>query len=205
MALPTGPIETRNPGGGSFGIDWSRVTRWGDLARVASQEFGVPFPRLLGTVVIESGGDPRAIQVNPSNGNSYGLCQVVPFGVRWEGHHRLIRQLSNEPAAGRDRVVELLYDPATNLRVAASLLASLNRTHGSWDKASSAFFLGNPDWRGADTVNGNTGPGYKRSLDGLMGEIEAAAGGRSGRPVATVPVPRDGRPDRAEALRRGRL
>ena len=43
-----------------------------------------------------------------------------------------------------------------------------------WDRASSKFFLGNPTWTGADTVNGNTGPKYRASLNGLIAEQAVA-------------------------------
>lgn len=148
----------------------------------AEREFSVPAARLGGTIMIESNGDPRAVQRNTSNGYSYGLTQVVPYTANpqrqgWEGHHARVKRLAGLPTnAPPEQVVDALYDPRTNIRVGASLLRALYDQHGSWDRASSAFFLGNPDWRGADTVNGNTGPQYRAMLADWMETIEDTSG-----------------------------
>lgn len=153
-----------------------------------SSESGVPASRIGGHVIIESNGDARAIQRNNQNGWSYGLMQIVPFTADpqrqgWEGHHALVRQIAGLPAtATRQQVIDALYDPVTNLRVGCAILADLKRGYGSWDKASSAFFLGNPDWRGADTVNGNTGTWYRDALNDWIVKIEAG----EGTPVTTM-------------------
>lgn len=64
VALPVGPIKTKNPQGGPFDVDWERITRWYTIARDAADEFGVEVARILAHVVIESQGDPDAVQRN---------------------------------------------------------------------------------------------------------------------------------------------
>jgi hypothetical protein len=165
-------IHAKNPSGGDFGLTWSAITRWEAEIASASSEFGVPAERIMATIVIESGGNPRAIQRNPSNGDSYGLMQVVP---RW-WITKIQRLAGPSPllmsAEGCGQA--MLDSPLLAIRVGASILNDFRAQHGTWDRASSAFFLGNPDWRGADTVNGNTGAGYRTSLNALMEEITAA-------------------------------
>ena len=65
-------------------------------------------------------------------------------------------------------VADALYDPEINLAVGASILKDLYANCRSWDGASSAFFVGNCNWVGADTVNGNTGQQYRTRLNELM-------------------------------------
>lgn len=164
--LPSGPIRTPSPQGGSFGIDWERVTRWEPQARAAAAELNVPLARVMATVVIESGGNPDAVQRNDANGWSYGLMQVVP---RW--HQALIARLAGKAFRGEGEAGQAMLDqPSLALRAGCAVLRQYYDQHGTWDRASSAFFLGNPDWRGIDTVNGNTGAGYRRALDGLIAE-----------------------------------
>lgn len=193
---PIGPIKTKNPSGGSFGIDWSAITRWEREAGLAAVEFAVPVSRILATMVIESGGNELAIQRNHSNGFSYGLMQIVPYGIGWAGWWERVQQIAG--IRGQGPTIDALYDGATNLRVGASILRDLHRQHGSWDKASSAFFLGNPDWRGQDTVNGNTGEGYRRSLNGLIEEYgEGGTMPELAYRTAIIPAGRPNRPGSA--------
>lgn len=175
---------------------------WQDIQSVSAAT-GVPASRLGGHVLIESNGNPRAVQHNSSNGDSFGLLQIVPFTADpqrqgWEGHHALVRQIAGLSAtATRQQVIDALYDPVTNLRVGAAILADLKRGYGTWDKASSAFFLGNANWVGQDTVNGNTGAAYRDMLNDWIVKIEA--GGESSVPAdkmvrfegASVDVPLD--------------
>ena len=190
---PTGPVKTPNPQGGPFGVDWSKITRWTEEAGDATVEFGVPTERILATIVIESGGEPTAIQRNNTNGWSYGLMQVVP---RWHGD--LIRRLSGETYRREADLGQLLLDdPSLAIRCGAAILRSYYTQHGSWDRASSAFFLGNPDWRGQDTVNGNTGEGYRRSLNGLMEEYLATTPATLPYRMGIIPAGNTNRPGTA--------
>ncbi len=170
--VPTGPIKTA----GFPQVRWEDITRYDQYLSPLAESVGWPMARLRGHIVIESGGNAHAVQQNNSNGWSYGLFQIVPFGVGWEGWNSLVKRLAKLPAnASREQVVEALYNPAVNCAAAVQILEGLYQQHGSLDKASSAFFLGNPDWRGADTVNGNTGAGYKRTLESLITEQKAFA------------------------------
>lgn len=164
---PTGPITTP----GIPRADWSDITRYDDLIHTEADPVGWPIDRIRGHIVIESGGNPRAIQRNASNGFSYGLLQIVPYGVGWDGWNALVREKAGlRSSAGRDKVVDALYDPKINIAVGVAILESFYQQHGTLDKASSAFFLGNPNWRGADTVNGNSGLWYRDTLAALIAE-----------------------------------
>ena len=178
---PSGPVRTPAPWG-SFGTDWSDINRWDDILQAAAAEFGVPFPRLKGHVVIESQGNPKAIQKNDANGWSYGLMQVVPFGTTWEGWHADVIRLAGHDGNPKKM---LINDPALNVRVGAYILAVQRTNYGTWDKASSSFFLGNPDWIGQDRISGATGKKYRAALNGLMEEIVEAGGGNNDAGAAT--------------------
>ena len=166
---PVGPILTQAPWG-SFGIGWEEVNRWDDVIERAASETGVPAERIKAHIVIESSGQPDAIQKNDANGWSFGLMQVVP---RW--WRSTILELAGRSDTGQsEREVGqlLLDDPALAVRAGAAVLQTF--FDGDWDRASSRFFLGNPDWNGHDFVNLLLGQQYKAMLDGLIEEIVAA-------------------------------
>lgn len=167
LTFPSGPIRTLCPEGGSCGIEWSAIAKWKDQIEGAASEFDVPAERIAATIVIESRGNRDAVQQNNQNGWSYGLLQVVP---RW--WKALIETLAGKSFANEHAAGQAMIDaPSLALRAGAAVLRRYFEDHGDWDKASSAFFLGNPDWRGADTENGNTGAAYRASLGGLMEEL----------------------------------
>lgn len=177
MQFPKGAIKTKCPEGGSCGIEWSAIEQWDAEIQFAATEMQVPADRLAAHIVIESRGNPKAIQKNNSNGWSYGLLQVVP---RW--HKTTIERLAKTTYSSYEKAGQALIDnPLLAVRAGAKVLADYFDMHGDWDKASSAFFLGNPNWNGADTVNGNTGRKYQQSLNGLIAELNAGA------PVADDP------------------
>jgi murein DD-endopeptidase MepM/ murein hydrolase activator NlpD len=155
---------------------WEDITRYDDYLRAAADPVGWPLDRLRGHIVIESAGDPDAIQRNSSNGYSYGLFQIVPYGVGWGGWHALV---SEKAGLGRNytekQIIQALYDPEVNCRVGVAILETFYQQHGTLDKASSTFFLGNPNWRGQDTVNGNSGLWYRDTLNALIKEQQAFA------------------------------
>jgi hypothetical protein len=176
---PAGPIRTVAPWG-SFGVEWDRINRWDSAIQQAASEFGVPAERIKAHIVIESAGNPEAIQRNDQNGWSFGLMQVVP---RWWSDRILELAGQSGASLGEHEVGQLLIDdPALAVRAGTAVLSTF--FEGDWDRASSKFFLGNPDWRGADTVNGNTGDQYRMMLNGLIAEITSAGAG-SGTAVAT--------------------
>jgi murein DD-endopeptidase MepM/ murein hydrolase activator NlpD len=169
------PIASPAPWG-RFAVDWAAINRWDSEISAAAAEFGVETARLKAHVVIESQGVPDARQINPANGDSWGLMQIVAFGVGWDGWHRLVARLAGIPAGDTGKIIAALQDPSLNLRTGAAILRDLSTTHGDWDRASSAYFLGNPDWQGQDHVNGVTGAAYRRSLHALMAEIAGNEG-----------------------------
>ena len=179
---PTGPIATPGIDG-----DWDDITRYDAFIRAAADPVGWPMARVRATIAIESAGDPSAVQRNVSNGDSYGLMQIVPYGVGWDGWHELVKEKAGLPDnASRRRVIDALYDPATNIAVGVAILEQFYQQHGSLDAASSAFFTGNPTWAGpGDSVNRNTPAWYRATLNALMAEqarfgdvLERLFGGR---------------------------
>lgn len=180
---PSGPITTA----GFPGVTWEDVTRYDDAIHAAADPVGWPVERVRGHILIESQGKPRAMQNNASNGNSYGLMQVVPYGVGWEGWHKLVKEKAGLPAnASKQQVIDALYDPAVNIAVGVTILEGFYQQYGRLDEASSAFFLGNPNWKGEDTVNGNTGSWYRDTLNALIKEQDANGTTPA---VTTTPAP----------------
>lgn len=174
MSTPTGIIQTRLPGGNG-GVTWEHVARYDEHIRREAIPLGWSMRRIRSHIVIESRGNPRATQHNVSNGPSHGLMQIVPFGVGWEGWHELIREKANLSKRATDLdVIDALYDPAINIAVGVAILEDFWRRYNrDPDKASSAFFLGNPNWSGGDTVNGTSGADYRRALYELDAEQKA--------------------------------
>ena len=155
---------------------WAAITRHDGFIREAAHPVGWPVNRIRGTIAIESSGNPRAMQNNLTNGASYGLMQVVPFGVDWPGWHELVKQKAGlRQNASRQAVIDALYDPRINIAVGVAILEGFYQQHGTLDRASSAFFLGNPFWDGEDSVNGNAGPWYRDTLNALIAEQETFA------------------------------
>jgi murein DD-endopeptidase MepM/ murein hydrolase activator NlpD len=168
---PTGPIKTL---GGT--TDWADITRYDRWVREQATPVGWPLERLRGTMAIESRGNPRAVQKNNTNGWSYGLFQIVPYGVGWNGWHSLVKEKAGLPAnASQQKVIDALYDPKINIAVAVAILESLYQSYGTLDKASSAFFCGKPGWGCSDTVNGTQGLGYRDTLAALIKEQDVFA------------------------------
>lgn len=172
---PTGTIKTP-------GIDgtWDNITRYDALIHAAADPVGWPIERVRGTIAIESAGDPAAHQPN-RQGDSYGLMQVVPYTANpaqqgWEGWHALVKQKAGLPAnASRQKVINALYDPATNIAVGVAILEDAYQRYGSLDAASSFFFTGNNTWAGkGDSTNKNTPAWYRKTLAALIAEQEAA-------------------------------
>ena len=174
------------------GTRWSAVNQWDDLTAKAAAEFGVPASRVKAHIVIESRGVETAIQRN-SQGASFGLMQVVPRWWRSEIGKLAGRSYATDEDAGQ----AMLADPLLAIRAGCRVLQVFRDANdGTWDQASSRFFTGNTNWQGGDTVNGTSGADYKRLLDGLMAEIDAAppagAGGATGATgtTGTTPAPK---------------
>ncbi len=162
MAGLVGPTGTNPPGalGSPNDPKWAQVNQWDAAIQSAAAKWGVDPNRIKAHMMIESGGVASAVQNNPTNGNTYGLMQINP--AIWGG---VLRQ------NGID-----MNTPEGNIEGAAYILSTLQKQYGSWDAASSAFFTGNPNWQGADTVNGTTGSGYRDMLNTYMSELTGAGG-----------------------------
>lgn len=157
--MGAGNTTGTNPAGvGNIGGDWGQVDQWNGAINAAASKWGVDPARLKAHMRIESGGNPNAVQHNPTYGDTYGLMQINP--AYWDATLK---------ANGIN-----MYTPEGNIEGAAFILADNYKRYGDWDKASSAFFVGNPDWLGADTVNGTTGQTYQQTLNTY---IQQAGGG----------------------------
>ena len=157
-----GPIRTAAPWG-SFGVGWDQINRWDQAIDRASAEFGVPAERIKAHIVIESGGPTRCDSKERSERLELRPDAGRPAVVETSS----ILRLAGRPDTGQgEREVGqlLLDDPDLAVRAGTGVLQSI--FDGDWDRTSSKFFLGNPDWTGADTVNGNTGLQYKAMLEG---------------------------------------
>jgi hypothetical protein len=169
--------QSQQPMGGPTGAmgspataEWANVNRWDAAVQAAAQKYGVDPNRIKAHMRIESGGEAGAVQQNAANGNTYGLMQINP--AIWS---------STLAAQGID-----MNTPEGNIMGAAYILADGYKRYGNWDQASSAFFLGNPNWQGADTANGNTGSWYQSKLNGYMTELSSAGGGVPGNANSVV-------------------
>lgn len=128
------------------------VDRWDAQIVEAAEKWGVPAAQLKAMVWIETGGagDPNAVQINPTFGNTYGLTQINP--KYWA-----------------DEAATLGYDLSTvegQLGMGAYILRQGYETTGTWDGASSWYF--NPSSTG-DAVNGTTNSEYIARMHELMG------------------------------------
>jgi hypothetical protein len=94
------------------------VLRWLPEIANASVQTGVPMSLLAAEVMVHSGGYPAL--AGPSN--RYGLAQV--------------------PVSGSGVSVQALYDPQTNLNVAAARLAGFKRNTGTWNASILAELQG---------------------------------------------------------------
>jgi hypothetical protein len=169
IRYPAGPVRTLAPWGVAFDIGWDQISQWAAQLAVACDEFAVPEARAAGHVTIESQGKRTARQVNQRYGDTFGLMQVNP-----RYHQALIERLAGRRFASTEAAGQaLIDDPQLALRAGCGVLRGYCDEHGSWDQASSAFFLGNPRWEGEDSENGNTGPRYRAALNGLIDELEA--------------------------------
>jgi hypothetical protein len=128
------------------------VDRWDAQIIDAANKHGVPPEQLKAMVWIETGGagNPDAVQINPTHGNTYGLTQINP--IYWAAD-----------------AAQLGYDLDTvegQLGMGAYILKIGYDTTGSWDGASSWYF--NPSGTG-DSVNGTSNNQYISKLHELMG------------------------------------
>jgi hypothetical protein len=101
--------------GGTLG-----VAPWLDMINQAADDAQAPWQVLAAIMAIESGGNPNAV----SPAGAVGLMQLMP--VYWDS-------LSHDYG-------DNIWDPYTNIRTAAHILASDHAKWGSWDQAAAAYF-----------------------------------------------------------------
>jgi soluble lytic murein transglycosylase-like protein len=167
---PTGPVTTPAPWG-SFGVDWENVTRYDSFIREAADAAGWPIERVRAHIMIESQGTADAIRENPNGGGAYGLMQIVPYGVGWDGWHALVKEKAGLPAdAPEKRVRQALLDPRINIHVGVAILEMFFATHGTLDAASGAYITGSPTWESNIISEFPMGRTYRKSMHGLIAE-----------------------------------
>jgi cell wall-associated NlpC family hydrolase len=119
------------------------LSQWSDLIHQAADEAGVPWQVVASILIIESGGDPAA----SSPSGAAGLMQLRP--EQWQ---------ARAGQFGGD-----VWDPWTNIRTGAAILADAYATWGTWDQAV-ASYVGALDEAGAITAarddDGRTGEQY---------------------------------------------
>lgn len=156
--VPTVPGGPTSDGTGDAG-----TAKWRTYIEQAASEFGISDPDIIQAIMmIESGGNERA----QSSQGAQGLMQVMPF--HWK--------------PGEDP-----WDPQTNVRKGASILADNYKRYGDWDKAVAAY-LGAIDGNGNITTstdaNGTDGFKYVQMFRANLAQLKAAgmkpAGGGGG-------------------------
>jgi len=134
-------------GNGSFGVDWEAVTQYDDFIREAAVPVGWPIERVRAHIMIESQGAPEPIEQSSSDRLSYGLMQVVPYGVGWEGWQALVKEKAGLPAnAPEQKVRQALMEPRINILVGVAILEMYYVKCGTLDGASSFFFTMTCNW-----------------------------------------------------------
>lgn len=100
----------------------AQTARWGVLAHEVSNATGVPTPILRAIISVETGGEPGAYDLGTGG---IGLMLVEPE----------VKLATSYGYHGN------LWDPETNLRVAAEYLALARQRWGSWELAVAAYAL----------------------------------------------------------------
>jgi soluble lytic murein transglycosylase len=107
---------------------------FGEYVSASSKEFGVPEQVLFAVIKSESNFDANAV----SKAGAIGLMQLLPSTFRWLSDDVLGERLDSA----------LIYDPETNIKYGACMLARLFDYYGNWDTAFAAYNAG------MGTVNG---------------------------------------------------
>lgn len=105
-----------------------------EYVAASSKEFGVPEYVLFAVIRSESNFDENAV----SWAGAVGLMQLMPTTFRWLSDDMLGERLD----------ASMIYDPKTNIRYGACLLAWLYDYYGDWETVFAAYNAG------VGTVNG---------------------------------------------------
>lgn len=155
-ALPTEEDEAPTGAGstGTLGSLGPALDQWDPTILREAEKWGVPPERIKAMMAIESGGDPNALQVNPTYGDTAGLMQI-------------------NPKIWGDQARNLGYDlntPDGQIGMASWLLREGYRATGSWDGASSWYF--NPSGTG-DSVNGTSNAQYVQAVNDYIAQMRS--------------------------------
>ena len=124
---------------------------FGEYVSASSKEFGVPEQVLFAVIKSESNFDANAV----SKAGAIGLMQLLPSTFRWLSDDVLGERLDSA----------LIYDPETNIKYGACMLARLFDYYGNWDTAFAAYNAG------MGTVNGWLGDSRYSDGDGRLTNI----------------------------------
>lgn len=124
---------------------------FGEYVSASSKEFGVPEQVLFAVIKSESNSDANAV----SKAGAIGLMQLLPSTFRWLSDDVLGERLDSA----------LIYDPETNIKYGACMLARLFDYYGNWDTAFAAYNAG------MGTVNGWLGDSRYSDGDGRLTNI----------------------------------
>ena len=101
---------------------------FGEYVSTSAREFGVPEQVLFAVIKSESNFDPNAV----SKAGAVGLMQLMPSTFRWLSDDVLGERLDST----------MIYDPMTNIKYGACMLARLYDYYGNWDTAFAAYNAG---------------------------------------------------------------
>jgi murein DD-endopeptidase MepM/ murein hydrolase activator NlpD len=119
-----------------------------------ANEIGIPAKNIAAIMKIESGGKQNAT----SPAGAMGLMQIMPFHF----------------SGGEDP-----YDPYTNIKRGAEILAKNLSSYGSWDKAAAAYFGAidaSGNITGAQDVLGTGGYKYVQMFNDALSQQPAGGG-----------------------------
>ena len=154
--ITTGPLAPSAAQAAPTGIAVI-IGQWSEMIQATSGEFDVPWQVVASIMVIESGGNPDA--VNRKSGAT-GLLQI---------RENLWPDQVARIAPDGD-----LRDPETNLRVGSAILADLYSEWGSWEQAAAAY-IGAIDAEGnvtsAKDDDGRTGADYMAGFQRQLSDL----------------------------------
>lgn len=211
--VTSGGFEALGPGSAEFqgktrtfdAATWQAAGQWDDELLAAAAAYGVPANRLKAQMMIESGGqwvgpDGQIVrQNNPYNGDSYGLMQIVVQAAPGACSDDWCGWGDGSDQTKATGVNHNVFTPDGNIMMGAMVLSDMYHQAKSlypnlsddqlWDMASSAFFVGNMQWDGGDSVNGNSGAAYKQDMDTLIASMGQASGVAPGQDPTSIAGP----------------
>lgn len=182
FVLPSGPIKTPAPDGGSFGMEWARVQRWEPLFREAARTPGWDAAPLFMALlsIIES----RAQHY--TTGKLTGTREeVIVRGSDAYDAHPAVGIMQVKPYYHQHRVPGAdAWTPEGNVRLATAILVQEMRRLGNWEAVIREVY--HP---GLDPTSGTSPESYIRAIRGLIAEAKRATPGapKPGKTPGTEP------------------